>query len=304
MDELLYGSFVAARCDLYQTRRFKPEKAQRWLQSIAILMAQPDGGGKPLSEIILHKWPDVLEARKVDRAGMWIMWMLLHMPFALYGIATNLGFDSGDDRQWSGWDQLSFAANWLMLIILSVTNAPWLGRIPARLSLKQLRTSRSVVIAGTGLVMAITMGVFAIKAVGLFFGMAMGVLIWANALMLALSRRIDSADALQPSDPVRYDALTSLISAVAIGLFYGFFVYEMLGLDAGLLLGGTAFFGWLCGSTVPRYLAGLYIGMTRHGVPFFFGHFLKWAHAAGLLRMSGLGYQFRHHDLQAYLEKG
>jgi hypothetical protein len=38
-------------------------------------------------------------------------------------------------------------------------------------------------------------------------------------------------------------------------------------------------------------------------VPWRLGHFLAWSYNAGLIRTAGIGYQFRHRELQDHLAR-
>ena len=50
-----------------------------------------------------------------------------------------------------------------------------------------------------------------------------------------------------------------------------------------------------------RYHIAVVINWMRGRAPLRFGAFLEWAHDAGLLRVSGIAYQFRHRQLQEWL---
>jgi hypothetical protein len=58
--------------------------------------------------------------------------------------------------------------------------------------------------------------------------------------------------------------------------------------------------GAIVRSTYARYLAAAYLGKTR-GLPLRFARFLDWCQSAGIMRISGAGYQFRHKELLDYL---
>ena len=40
---------------------------------------------------------------------------------------------------------------------------------------------------------------------------------------------------------------------------------------------------------------------SNHWLPWRFGRFLHWCYEAGLIRVAGISYQFRHRELQDYL---
>jgi hypothetical protein len=71
---------------------------------------------------------------------------------------------------------------------------------------------------------------------------------------------------------------------------------------AGGLVGGLA--GGLVGGLVSvRYTVLLLCTRrhTAHWLPWRLRAFLHWCNQAGLIRVAGIGYQFRHRELQDYL---
>lgn len=76
------------------------------------------------------------------------------------------------------------------------------------------------------------------------------------------------------------------------------------GITAGLVFG---LWFWVAGvgsrgsSAWTRYHIAVAINWLRGRAPLRFGAFLDWAHDAGLLRVSGVAYQFRHRQLQEWL---
>ena len=76
------------------------------------------------------------------------------------------------------------------------------------------------------------------------------------------------------------------------------------GIAAGLVFG---LWFWAAGagsqgsSAWTRYHIAVAINWLRGRAPLRFGTFLDWAHDAGLLRVSGVAYQFRHRQLQEWL---
>ena len=70
-----------------------------------------------------------------------------------------------------------------------------------------------------------------------------------------------------------------------------------LGVALGLAAGAV----WTAGSPWPRYLIACRILARRGRLPRRPGRFLDWGYSAGLLRLSGISVQFRHHQLQDQL---
>ncbi|MET7326751.1 NACHT domain-containing protein [Nonomuraea sp. NPDC005650] len=112
-----------------------------------------------------------------------------------------------------------------------------------------------------------------------------------------------------PRAVIRNDVVTTLVAALTFGPGFGF----VLGIWFGELLDGVstvaavtagAVFGMsLVASMSPR-LSRLYLGLllsVRGRLPWRLGRFLDRCYDAGLLRISGIAYQFRHRELQDYL---
>lgn len=117
-----------------------------------------------------------------------------------------------------------------------------------------------------------------------------------------------------PRDPVRNDLVAWLgcglavgISGMVEGILFpnapgGTVVAAVVSLTAGALLGlvlGLAF--GVAGHAWMRYAIAVVGGSNRQQVPFRFGRFLHWAQEAGILRVAGGSYQFRHVALRDWL---
>jgi hypothetical protein len=88
-----------------------------------------------------------------------------------------------------------------------------------------------------------------------------------------------------------------LAFALAGGLAFGLAVGLAGGLTGGLTAGLTA------GLAGLRYVAFLLCTRrwNRRPLPWRLGRFLDWCYDAGLIRVAGIAYQFRHQELQNYL---
>jgi hypothetical protein len=69
------------------------------------------------------------------------------------------------------------------------------------------------------------------------------------------------------------------------------------GFAGGLALGVA----WMADSPWPRYFIATRILAYHRQLPSHPARFLDWAYTVGLLRLSGISIQFRHHELQDYL---
>lgn len=89
----------------------------------------------------------------------------------------------------------------------------------------------------------------------------------------------------------------ALDAGPAIGLASAIGFFSLGGLAAGLTVGWLA----VSRSPWPRYFVAIRLLARHQRLPMHFSHFLDWAYAAGLLRLSGIFIQFRHREFQDYL---
>ncbi|MER7361602.1 NACHT domain-containing protein [Nonomuraea wenchangensis] len=108
---------------------------------------------------------------------------------------------------------------------------------------------------------------------------------------------------------VRNDALLTLVAALTfgpgLGFILGIWFAELLdGLPAVTAVAAGAVFGMSLVASWSPLLSRRYLGLllsTRGRLPWRLGRFLHWCYDAGLLRISGIAYQFRHRELQDHL---
>ena len=189
-------------------------------------------------------------------------------------------------------------------------NAPWPE--PARMDLTRLRTHaglRNVAAAVLGgLLFGLAFGLLVVvrfhrsPMIGIPVGLVAGLMAGFTAgLMADVDRRT-----ARPHDPLRGVLVVGLVIGIvagvvgelaleiAFGLTPGFTArltaMTSLGLGAGLMIGFPA---------IVRYLALLLCSRGR--LPGRLGRFLAWCYATGLVRISGIAYQFRHRELQDHL---
>ncbi|WP_437060606.1 NACHT domain-containing protein [Streptomyces sp. enrichment culture] len=170
---------------------------------------------------------------------------------------------------------------------------------------------------GWGLILAAVVGVPVCLALELGLTFSVGAVLWI-ALVLTVwlgvgAMRLEDPQVLDMSDPrhfVRADIVSRLGRGVMIVLVGApvvvFVIAPSIGvpLSAALAwqLGVTLAFALVAASNAYRYLALLLC--TRRGsrrLPWRLGAFLAWAESAGLLRVAGVAYQFRHRELQDWL---
>jgi hypothetical protein len=155
---------------------------------------------------------------------------------------------------------------------------------------------------------------FMIRPIGgyqaaLAFGLTGGLMVPPTALLMT-TLDVRQQSATRPSDPMRRALIRDLINigacglvvGLATGLTYGITRGLALGLIAGPLIGlGFGLAAVLPFSPWPRYALSVRSLHATADLPTRPGRFLDWAYDAGLIRLSGIAVQFRHHDLQVRL---
>jgi hypothetical protein len=188
---------------------------------------------------------------------------------------------------------------------------------PKRTSLRKLSTSkgRQFAVAVVGLVIGLTTGYGSHRldgpAIALMFGL-MGALLSTLASGLAFGIGRGDYPSVTPSEVIRAD----LTGGWALG-FAGGFAFGLFGTPAGLGLVPTLTLAMTIGLVVAP-LAGFVLGLAgwryiallactrrwnKHWLPLRLNPFLLWCYDAGLVRIAGIGYQFRHRELQDYLAR-
>ena len=152
----------------------------------------------------------------------------------------------------------------------------------------------STIAAGTALVVVYTDEIGFLLAFGITFAFAIGL---AMGLAVMLSTDFRHYSVVGTRQIIR----TTYVAGIVAGLMMGLVGGLMMGLVAGLVTGLVA--GLVAGLAGIRYIA--FLLCTRrwsdHWLPWQLGGFLHWCYKAGLIRISGVSYQFRHRELQDYL---
>jgi hypothetical protein len=108
-----------------------------------------------------------------------------------------------------------------------------------------------------------------------------------------LAAGMKSPKAFGPRDVIRSDGRFGLAIALAVLLAAGLLYGLLYGLAAAFVVGLT-----FAANVWSRYNVSVVIIAIRKQGPLRFGAFLDLAQEAGLLRVSGITYQFRHRQLQ------
>lgn len=143
-------------------------------------------------------------------------------------------------------------------------------------------------------------GLQALKCLSLNEGLPIALIIGVTFTLWRLSKPVSVAD---PRDVVRGELAAGLTTGLTVGLLLmalgHWLVFEYVYLIAS---GGGFYTMSISGQAGVRYVALLLC--TRRSdiwLPWRLGRLLHWAYNAGVIRVAGLAYQFRHRELQDYL---
>ncbi|NUR88436.1 MAG: NACHT domain-containing protein [Nonomuraea sp.] len=319
VSEHLLARLVHARVSAGITLRgYAPtaEQAHSWLGILAAYLngnqGRPPYAGRELSttDLVLHElWP--LAGRASRTYGLLIA-LVVGMVLAAAALSqTTIGFEPG---------QIFGAAGPVVAALLAYV-ALWrnLWPSPGELDLSLLRSARGRREATVVTVLAMGLGLIIAGAYWLAFnsvlvpdgGLAVQLLSGAAAFgILGFAFGMSGAElqqSLVPPAVLRNDLLSWLVSTVGVCLGVGLMVGGVFGLlyafaaaAASMALAAVAFDGtFVGGAATLRYLG--FLVATRGWLPWRLGRFLQWCYAAGLLRISGIAYQFRHKEFQDYL---
>jgi hypothetical protein len=135
--------------------------------------------------------------------------------------------------------------------------------------------------------------------------------ITGNVLSQALRSFVDFApmEPRRPYDALRQDRLTGIllvISLLAISLVYNILSPHTSPNDTLSTLAAACFtltFAMVISGTATRYSIAVTAMSLKGQLPFRLKQFLSWSVEAGLLREAGTAYQFRHIELQRWLNE-
>ena len=254
----------------------------------------------------------------------------LHWLTRLTAIPEQL--TAGYHRSWPGLAATALGVGWylfilLVLPLLAVVRAARPLVAATRTNPRQLRTVRgrrrllrwfalgavigAVPGLGYGLSVGLTDGLRAGLTHGVGFGLCGGVV-----FALGYGLRPTGETGTGPIDPLRDDlivwvaasTLAGLINGLATGLaagpggrFTDGFVVGAVDGSTGAAVAMLAF--GLAGQAWLRYAVAVTILAGRGRQPLGFGRLLDWGHRAGILRIAGDAYQFRHTELRDWLRR-
>jgi len=303
LDSELLRRFVPSAVAISMPRASEAEAAERARAAerrLGRLAAMLDRAG---ADIILQ---DLWKARARKKAR------LLHAVVSVPGSALVwlLGAETA-----SGAEGLAFAC---LCMTIAIAFGTWAAvdsdPRPSRISLRRLRDWRySLPACAVGL----TVGSYSVYKAGWKIGFTVLVFTTLAALVFTGLRQGAPETAL-PGDPLKDDLVFGITLGLiggawaglpgglsgglldtigierATGLWPSVLLALALGIAAGISIGSRA---WL------RYVMALTLEALPGRLPWRLNGFLRWSYQAGLLRVSGLAYQFRHDELRIWLRE-
>jgi NACHT domain len=306
----LLGLFIPAAVEA-EGGRYPPANVHRWLAVLAdYLNANTPSATRPArvitgrtlsgTDLVLHEmWPlaGLRTCRVITGGLMAIVWLGLILGFT-------------DTVDISTPRTIAITAIAISVAILLSHYAFMAWHDPTVADLRQLRTrsgQRKLVI---GLVLWSVVGLMGgfilsfVFATGLGSALIVGLIVgFLAGLMQEVQPR--GYTPTEPREIVRSDLILGVASGLVVGLVGMLWLWLTTRLVAGLEIFLPVFFlGWLMVGTVGwRYITLILCTRrwSKSWLPWRLGSFLHWCYDAGLIRAAGIGYQFRHKELQDYL---
>ncbi|MGW7513904.1 NACHT domain-containing protein [Streptomyces massasporeus] len=297
--------------------RYRPDQTHHWLAALAAHLATTASASTASStDIVLHQlWP-MAGFRRVRTADT-LLAALLTLAFTTLLLSqVSIGFSPRQLFGASGAVLLALGTIWqASRTLVPEPQTFQLQRLRSPTHRRQLARTIAFMLAfglagglatglAVGLAFMLALGLAGGLATGLAVGLALGLAFGlAIGLALGLTAPLKDAPPTDPRHPVRDDLAFGLALGLGLGLAFGL-AGHVLGRTLGLMLVlglavGLAFGLYQLAGAGRRYL--VFLLCIRGRLPWRLGAFLHWAYDAGLLRISGVAYQFRHRELQDWL---
>ncbi|GHE10963.1 NACHT domain-containing protein [Streptomyces alanosinicus] len=309
LDGHLLRRYIPEATALRPSRRYGSHRVHRYLHHLAEhlkdhspsgptlpFLDRPGEYGRPQSagsDIILHElWPLAGRdrVRRLDRRlSQAVFLVCIPLLFASGSVSMSLLLCS---QAWAAW----------------ATAGTFMVDKPRRIRWKEIRSQRTHPLRPLLLGFALTQ-LFAL-AVGLVLSLHNVELGIGTALVLGPASlayplfdvrfAVGGAKAMRPRTVISGDLMFTLARIITIGLPMGTLGWFVQGPSLGLASGLVWALAMSVGAS-RRYLAFVLCSRRDRTLPLRLGRFLDWACDAGLMRLSGSAYQFRHRELQFWL---
>lgn len=325
LDNLLLSRLIPVAVAAYPRPRYQATTVARWLGTLArsLESAGEQAGSErtAATDLVLHRLPGPGGVRR-----------LRHLQYAITCVAGAAALAPLAIRGWGAnslGNAISAILAFLLIDLVFSIPAFLASPVPVRLmpyrhrtkvTWRQLRTWISLrsflkLIACTG---TVSLLLWIVTIIASLFGpvhftltvilefaaawacLGIGVPLIAGGILVA-GRALaswfataESLPVLSPGAPLRQDLALSCVIAAA--------VTPWAFLRPGLPTLAAAVVVWFCGTRAwLRYSLAVADYRLRGLLPLRLGRFLAWAHRAGLVRATGIAYQFRHAEFQHWL---
>ncbi|MEE4597609.1 hypothetical protein V2J94_38005 [Streptomyces sp. DSM 41524] len=314
-DRLLLARFIPASVEAMPHRDYDPQRTSLWLTRLAKHLQQQARAGGSATDINLHQLSPIAGTRLVNSLHYFLGVSVAESAFLVIG----LRFFARDVH-----DIASAAVAQLFLLLLPGLRcqrdqrplALTLGRLRIRTDpSKKSESFREnlvvgLVVGGSGglfLGFLLVVGLpklwlvsLELTGIGLGVGVLFAVVPLLNTVIARSVAYSDTADVVRPRGPLRRDAVLTLASSVACAALVFLWPFPAIAAPPMAVSFATVF---IASQATVRYRLVLGICAARRRLPLRLARFMDWAHHAGLLRVAGMSYQFRHIEFQKWLAR-
>ena len=289
-------TFMEAKARLYGGHRYDPARTVRSLLALSRFLSRMESNGDRSREIVLHNWWKAFGDKRVRIHHALVMFTVQHYPL---GIGGFIGALLPPGAKW--YTALAILVNYA-LIMQVATRYAVSRESPRSIRFNRLRTPVRAMMFAVSLIVCVLFGWLMAYATELPQGIAFGV---AAAALLTIactmSSEVEPYDETHPLRPLLNDRLYSTLVGVGLAAYTGIYYLPIYGVTIAVVFGSMSMLGGMLASAYARYIVAVVYAWSKFGLPLRFARFLEWGREAGLLRMSGVGYQFRHQELHEFL---
>lgn len=293
INKLLLGRYVPAAVQLYDPGgRYEAQQVLEWLTHLANDLRWQGYNNGSATDIQLDIWwrpvgqriTAVAHAALVATIG--VPWLVTAaIDHSAYG--TSVG---------------------LLVLVFAISLAGISPAPPLRIYPQQLTTRYGARRLGLSLVIGLGLGLLLgrLPGLGMAFSLVTGLVSGLLVGLLIGSMDEQSPQLTEPRQVIRASGQAGLALGTVLGIMLGLLSSLTLKTPLGIEIIAVGTVGLVSGLSVwgdkwARYHVAVVIAAIRRSGPIGFGAWLDWAYRAGLLRMSGIAYQFRHRQLQDWL---
>lgn len=303
IDHLLLDRYVPSAVHLYGPYRdYTHQEVQKWLTSLADGLARQARHNGSATDIRLDQWWKA-SGRRLTLLVCGSLTTIPALPWLIAAVITHNAF--------------FYTIGGCVLIIAAISTTSFTEEVfgtLGRLRIRELFTLDGLSSLWEGLQAGYFMGFYFAAILAITFWLAtkknpVGILFGvssSSAVTVALGAALtnQAPQAIAPRDVIRASGRLGLVWGITGVLTLVLTLIYPVGIALAVYLAITfgVTFGVVFGANYwTRYNVGAIIAAKRQQGPPQFGAFLDWALQAGLLRISGVAYQFRHRQLQDWL---